>query len=245
MNYKLAGYALDFASFLLEKLGDDAKEISQIILFGSVARGEAGEQSDIDLFIEADEKLENKLSRIRDDFYNSIKIRKYWQLLGIKNPINLSVGNLKDWGDLQRSIIANGIILYGRYYGKPEIKQHYLFVVSPGKNRNKNIALWRKLYGYSQKIGKKFYIREGLIKEYKGEKRARAVFTIPIEKAQEMILFLRKNKVNFQIIPFWLEKSQENFERFSKIAKKSKFTEKDANQLVEKVKKSMYKSLNK
>ena len=41
MNYRLIAYAQDFSSFLLEKLGEESNKISQIILFGSVARGGA------------------------------------------------------------------------------------------------------------------------------------------------------------------------------------------------------------
>ncbi len=89
MNYKLIAYAQDFASFLLETLDKESNKINQIILFGSVARGEDTKKSDVDLFIDANEnKLEEKINQIKEEFYGSVKVRKYWNLLGIKNKIN-------------------------------------------------------------------------------------------------------------------------------------------------------------
>lgn len=207
MNYKLMGYALDFTSFLMEKLDDEALKINQVILFGSVSRGEEGKNSDIDLFIEtSDKNIEHKAEEIKEIFYNSIKVKKYWQLLGLNRNINLSVGLLNEWGDLKRSIIANGFVLYGKYNEKIGEMHKYLFVISQGKSRNLNLALWRKLYGYVQKVNKKFYLKKGLIKEYGGEKLANGVFLVPAEHAQKIILFLRKMSFNFKIFPVWSEK---------------------------------------
>ncbi len=106
---------------------------------------------------------------------------------------------------MQRSIIANGIILYGRYLGKPKLKNYYLFILYPGKNRNKNISLWRKIYGYEQKIGKKRYVKKGLILEYTGKKLAKGVFIIPSDHSQKLISFLRKAKFKVEIFPIWKE----------------------------------------
>jgi len=207
MNYKLIAYAEDFVSFLLEKLNKNANKINQIILFGSVARGEANKESDIDLFIDViDKKLENQINAIKENFYDSIKVKKYWNLLDIKNEINCTIGNLEEWGDLQRSLIANGIVLFGKYSEKIDTVQYYLFITAPGKERNKNISVWRELYGYTQKVGKKKYVKEGLIKEYKGKKLSRGVFMIPVEHVQKIILYLKKKKFKQEMIPFWQEK---------------------------------------
>ncbi|MBS3134900.1 nucleotidyltransferase domain-containing protein [Candidatus Woesearchaeota archaeon] len=207
MNYKLIAYAEDFISFLLEKLNKESDKIKQIILFGSVARDEDSKNSDIDLFIEIiDKKIENKINEIKEKFYDSVKVKKYWSLLGINNEINCSIGELEEWDELKRSLVMNGIVLYGKYKGSLKTELYYLFVVFPGKNRNKNISGWRKLYGYNQKISKKIYIKEGLIKDYNGKKLARAVFIIPSDNVQKMISFLKKNSFKYEIIPFWKEK---------------------------------------
>jgi len=51
MSYNLISYSIDFVSFLIQKTKSREK-IKNIILFGSVARGEADRESDIDLFID-------------------------------------------------------------------------------------------------------------------------------------------------------------------------------------------------
>ncbi len=206
MNYKLISYAQDFISFLFQHLDEDAGKINQVILFGSSTRGEATKKSDIDLFIDViDKKLEKRVDKIKEEFYDSIKVKKYWNLLGINNKINCYVGVLKEWTSLERSLIANGIVLFGRYQGETKTQPYYLFIAIPGKNRNKSISVWRQLYGYTQKIGKKTYVKKGLVKEYDGRKLARGVFVIPAEHSQKIILFLRKNRFKHEIIPFWQE----------------------------------------
>ena len=207
MNYKLIGYAQDFVSFLLEHLDKDGDKIKQIILFGSIARDEVSKESDIDLFIDViDKKLEKRIDKIKEEFYESVKVKKYWSLLGVDNEINCSIGKLEEWTSLKRSLVANGIFLFGKYKEAIETQPYYLFTVTPGKNRNKNISVWRKLYGYVQKIGKKRYIKKGLVKEYAGRKLAKGVFIIPAEHSQKIISFLQKNKFKHEIIPFWQER---------------------------------------
>lgn len=207
MNYRLIAYAQDFVSFLLEKLKKDANKITKIILFGSVSRGDANEKSDIDLFFDVtDEKIEESIIEIKEEFYDSVKVKGYWKLLGIKNEFHCVIGKLDEWG-LKASIIANGIILFGKYKDRIESESYYLFIVTPTKNRNKNISIWRELYGYTQKIGKKLYEKKGLVKEYTGEKLARGVFIIPLDHAQKIINYLKENKLNYKLIPFLKERA--------------------------------------
>jgi len=207
MNYRLIAYAQDFVSFLFEKLNRDGDKIKQIILFGSVARNESAKESDIDLFIEVlDKKLEGKIKELKEEFYKSIKTKKYWNLFGVNNEINCSIGKMEEWAELERSLIANGMVLYGKYKGKAETEPYYLFIVTPGKDRKKNISIWKNLYGYNQKIGKREYAKKGLIREYEGKKLARSTFIIPSEHTQKMISFLRESKFKCEIIQFWKEK---------------------------------------
>lgn len=206
MNYKLIAYAQDYASYLIQNLKQDAGKITQIILFGSVSRGEESKNSDIDLFVDLiDETIEPKVEEIVELFYNSTKFKKYWLLLGIKNKINCTIGKLEEWDSLKRSLIANGIVLYGKYTGKIKTKPYYLFVISPGKNRNKNLVVWRALYGCVQKRGRKKYVREGLLRQYQGRKLGRGVFIIPAQHLPKLRSFLIKNKFKYELIPFWQE----------------------------------------
>lgn len=206
MNYKLVAYAADFVSFLLQELGKDAAKVTQMILFGSVTRGEEGPTSDLDLFVDVtDSRLESVIMGIKDKYVDSVKVKKYWDLLGVQRRIHCTVGKLKEWDQLERSLVANGIVLYGKYTGMMETKPAILFMVTPGKNRQKNVAVWRHLYGYTQNVGKKKYEQRGLVKEYGGKKLGRGVFIIPLEHAQKVRAYLRQKKFRQETMSFMQE----------------------------------------
>jgi len=162
-NYKAIAYAIDFVSFLVQELKAETEHIQAIFLFGSAARGEAGAESDIDIFINTKEKgLEDKIERIKDKFYTTIKYKKYWSLLGIQNELSLTVGELEKWEELERSIVAQGMVLYSKYKGKFKGEVYSLFKIEPGKKRADNVRFWRRFYGYTQKVGKKCKIWHSL-----------------------------------------------------------------------------------
>src|SRR3989339_143939 len=84
----------------------------------------------------------------------------------INNEISLKVGELDKW-ELKSSIISNSIVLYGRYRSnvtETKTKQYTLFELKIKGKRKNMMRIWRKLYGYKQKVGKKWYNTEGLIK---------------------------------------------------------------------------------
>ncbi|MFH0701720.1 MAG: nucleotidyltransferase domain-containing protein [Candidatus Woesearchaeota archaeon] len=193
----LIGYALNFSSFLLDsKIGP---EIRKIILFGSVARGDFNAESDIDLFVDADETLEKEVEK-NLALFKSSQAGKIWRLKGIRNEISLKVGELQKWS-LHREVISSGILLYGKYQEIPPNIKYYLLVnidVSKMKN-NQQMTIWRKLYGYTQKVGKKIYIGKGLIEKSGGKKLGKAIFLVPMEHRQEIMTFLNKNKVIYKI----------------------------------------------
>ncbi len=194
----LISYSLDFASFLLEKLGKEAEKINSIILFGSAARGEASEKSDIDIFIDlaSDEKrTEKKIEGTAGEFYESALFRKYWKLMGIKNEINCVSGKLDEWKDIKRSIISDGIILYGKY--KEQIKEGKPYAIlswKPIKPESKRAIFNKKMFGYNQRG--KFY--SGMLQKYSGEKMDNAVL-MPIERANDAIRLFRKMKITVKI----------------------------------------------
>jgi len=194
---KLISLASNFASFLLDRI-----QVKSIILFGSVATNNFDKESDIDLFIETDEKNKNKINNLLL-LYKKTKEYEKFKLEGIENELSIKVGNLEDWKDIKRSIISNGIVLYGKYKGKPEeLKHKLLFILNvQDLKRSEKIKIWRKIYGYKQKVGKKNYICKGLAEK----KFGRGVFLVSIENSQEIIDYLRKNKVKYGFFDIWIE----------------------------------------
>lgn len=203
MNYKLLSYALDFASFLIQELDKSMEQVKAIILFGSVARGEATAESDVDIFVDTgDKNIEKKIKKIVDEFYQSRKFTDYWKLLGIRQEIKCVVGKLSEWKSLERSIISGGITLYDRYKGKYETAPYTLFIISVKRKRSGSVKIWRKLYGYTQKVGKKVYHSKGLVEESGGKRIANGIMLIPAGNSQHLINFFKKEKVQYNIIEF-------------------------------------------
>ena len=126
IKYKeLIAYASAFVSFILPKV-----EADEIILFGSSARGEADKESDIDIFfnIRKEERNTKKIIKVElDKFYKS-RIYETFKLKGISNLIKFEIGNLDDW-KLKRSIISEGIVLYGKYKEAPKEGKHFVIFV--------------------------------------------------------------------------------------------------------------------
>ena len=198
MRYELIAYAMDFASFLIQKVKENDK-INNIIFFGSAARGEAEKSSDIDIFVDLvkeDSNLEKDIQYCLDRFFESTKYKDYWKLLGIRNEIKLMIGELDKWKSLKPSIIANGILLYGKY--KPEIKdgKHTTFFIWENIKPNSRRVLFNKqLFGFKQ--GVRFY--EGLIQKYKGERLGKGCILVPLDKAIIFHNHFKKYKVNVKI----------------------------------------------
>ncbi len=193
----IKSYASYFVSYLLFNL-KNSDNISKIILFGSVAKGEADKKSDVDIFIEVKKKtkkFEREIEKIIDNFYKSrealiFKSRK------IDNKINIIVGKLDEWKDLKKSIESTGIVLYGAYVssGKLKGRKYAIFFWDKiGKNRG---AFLNKIYGFSSK--KKKY--KGLIEILKGRKLGKSSIMIPVEHINEIMKLLKHYKVNSKII---------------------------------------------
>ena len=198
MKYRLVSYAMDFASFLIQKIKEKEK-IKNIILFGSVAREETEKTSDIDMFIDIVKesiKLENEINRCLKDFLDSTKYKNYWNMFDIKNEIKLTIGELYKWKDLKPSIIANGILLYGKF--KPEVKEgkHKTFFIWENiKPNSKRVLFNKQLFGYKQR--KKFY--NGLIQKYNGERLGKGCIVVPLEHANVFHKLFQRYKITTKI----------------------------------------------
>ena len=198
MNFDLIAYAMDFASFLLQKTAAGEK-IRNIILFGSVARGEAGKESDVDVFIDVVKRspaLENNIRKSADAFKSSSKYKNYWKPLEIENEIQPTIGQLRQWKELKPSIVSNGILLYGKF--KPEIKEgtHRAFFmwenVKPNAHR---VSFNKKLFGHMQ--GGKFY--NGMLQVHNGERVGKGCIAVPLENAASFQQLFRTYKISVKI----------------------------------------------
>lgn len=201
MNYKkLISYSQDIISFIMFNLEDKLfDKIEKIILFGSVARKEAANESDIDLFFEVksgEKELEKETDHIIDKFYKSPRFTKYWSLLDIKNPVSFKYGKPAEWKDIYPSIIQEGIILYGKYV-PDDLKGKYfsLFSWKNIKPESKRVTLNRKLFGYLRR-GKE---TPGLASKYGVKKISRGAILVPVEYKNIFENFFRSDEIPVKV----------------------------------------------
>lgn len=197
---ELVSYAIDFVSYLLSK----EKRIDRVILHGSIVRDDFDEESDIDLFIDTQKKLNKKIAKIVDNYYKTKKF-KYWELKGIANTISVIVGRLdsKDWKDLKRSIVNTGIILYGKYKSETEkINQYTLFSFENIKPNKKRVLIFRRLFGF--KVGKKVY--PGLIEKIRAIKIGKGSILVPAEHVNELKRYFQEKKVAVKLYDVWSDR---------------------------------------
>lgn len=199
-------YVYDFARFLAGRMNGNARNI---ILFGSVARGDFDKESDVDIFIDTPEKNAKEVRKAADAAQNEFEIysRRTWKLQGVDMPIKPVVGDINSpkWSGLKREIISSGISLYGRYKELPrELRHCFIFSFSLAKLKHKNrVSAIRKIYGYSTKKGRKTYRHAGILDEINGEKLNPGVVMSPAEGYKKLLDFFRKSRVSFRIREVW------------------------------------------
>jgi len=190
MNKRLIAYAQSFVAFVLDELKEESiSVIKSIILFGSATRGTATKSSDVDIFINTSAKLDNKIGSLLSDFYKS-KSGEQWKLLGVKNELNPIVGELDNW-ELKSSIVADGIVLYGKYSAKLKGAPHIVLFWDKIKSESKRVLLSKRLYGYT--YNKKKY--EGLLSKLGGEKLASNCLLIPIVVSKQFIDLFKRAQI--------------------------------------------------
>lgn len=204
----MLAYIYDFLSILFDKLKGTEK-IRNIILFGSVARGNPRKDSDIDLFIDVDEKNKEEVDKVVKESLNEfeLKTEKTWKLKGIKNPLSLIIDNLEreQWKELKRDIGSYGKVLFGIYHQKKEGKRKILISYDMSKLKQKDkMKIIRKLHGYKLKRGKKLYEQKGILYQLHAEKLLNALL-IDQEHYKKVVDLLRIGKVPLKIIEIWSE----------------------------------------
>lgn len=198
---RILAYASTFVTFLIRNIAVDLKYIKAIIVYGSVAKGEASAESDVDIFVDtSNEKIAQKIENIADSFLDSREAALY-KTEGVGNEINVKVGELHKWKDLHHSIMNSGIVLWQKYKSEkvPEDTKHnYLFFWDKiGKNRG---AFLNILYGYT--IRKKKY--KGLVEKKAGMRTGKSSILVPAEYQEEFIELFKKYKVQVRQKEVWV-----------------------------------------
>ena len=201
----LLAYTYDFLSILLEK--KNSEKIRKIILHGSVARGDFGKNSDIDLFIDTmDKDTVDKISKSSLNSFQSL-VNKKWDLKGVDIPISVVVGDLNSskWKDLKEEMASNSVTLYGDSGIMPE-KMSHNYIISYSMNnirQNEKMKLVRSLFGYSTKIKGKTYVHKGLISKISAQKMDDSMI-IREGDLRTVLDLLKKHKAKYKIEDTWM-----------------------------------------
>ena len=207
-RHKLLAYAQSFLSFVFsDKQLWRPQKIKSVILFGSVARGDFRKESDIDIFFEV--VNEKDIESVRKSIetlllqFSKSELQKQWILRGIKNEIKPFVSTLDKTTDLQKSLVADGIVLFGEYKKDTKLSHYMLFTFNPIEDKNKRYRIDRYLFGRREKGREK----EGIVKEVVGIKIDSRTFIIPSQQSLDISSKLKKEKINFKIYDIWTELS--------------------------------------
>lgn len=196
---KYLNYASYFVSYLLNEIEDNSF-IKNIILFGSVARGEAKRNSDIDFFVDVkkdNKKNEQRIIKIVESFYNSKEYLSF-QNKGIDNKLNAVIGKLENWKDLKESIENQGIVLYGPFKSS-NISGKKMIVVFWDKIGLNRGAFLNQVYGFNSN-GKRYL---GVIDKNNGKKLGKSSILLPIENKNIIFDLIKKYKVSAKFIEIY------------------------------------------
>ncbi|MBI2135617.1 nucleotidyltransferase domain-containing protein [Candidatus Woesearchaeota archaeon] len=202
-------YLYDFISMLLERK-EVISNLDMIILFGSMARGDFDDKSDIDLFIEIKNlshknTFEKAVKEVISNF--DIKSEKTWGLKKKYFPIKPIIGRLNEpeWEELHSEIISTGIVIYGKYEKNPSDLQHDA-LVSYSLNKimqNKKMNFLRKMYGYKNKKGKMIYVQKGMAEELGAVKVTVNQIKVRVNNLKKVLDILKEFKIPYTVKEIW------------------------------------------
>lgn len=194
----MLAYLYSALSYVFREQSLDGK-IKRLSLFGSVARNDFDDDSDVDLFIETDKKEElmvkNGVERGLVKFQN-IEGEK-WRLKGISNEIKIKVGRLEEW-QLASSVKSEGIVLFSPEKGN-NLQKYFWFSYDAITSAKKRMKVKRTLFGREEKGFKSL----GLVQKYGGKITSTRSFTISAEGQREVAAFLSGEKVFFSFKEIW------------------------------------------
>lgn len=187
--------AYHFTGYLISRVG--IKRIRRIYLYGSVASGRIRKESDVDIFIDGDEEIEEEVYKILDDFYETIYYKNISTIIG-KRKISLIVGDLERFKELKEAILGNSILIFSRTIPE-DIQPRYLIYWEKIGEKKKIVSLRRKFFGYKYKG--KYYKPRILV-----ERIGKSCILVKREDLDDVVRELSNLGVRFKIKRIFVEK---------------------------------------
>ncbi len=177
------------------------KNILQVVLFGSVARGEENNQSDVDIAIVHDS--EDQFSLMQE--VNQNKPKKIQTTF-------IHIKNLPDETELVGILNGDGLLLYGKpiviQSNKLDLTAKVLIAYTLNTlSLTEKVKVSRALYGSVSKssAGDKVYVTKtkGLAAEIGVDKISKGVLLVDRKKAPKIINMLKRFGAKVKDIPIW------------------------------------------
>lgn len=176
-------------------------EVKAVILFGSVARGDAKPSSDIDLLVvtsekDAEEKIAMNMIKLQEKAGRKLQtIIKTEKELKHASPALLQ--NISHHGKL--IYLAPGAEIPVREFIRGKMMTIFCYDISHLRQNKKN-ELSRALYGYRQKTRNKIYETKGMLGRYNGERIGKAVIMVPSEHKEVFKELFNDTDAKFRLI---------------------------------------------
>ena len=197
-------------AFEFAKSASDFESVESVILFGSVAKGDADKRSDVDILV--------VFGTTKAKFRDEDKIFSMSQELGKKydKAVQMVFAN-KNFDNLERNfietVLKEGIILYGNVSpikaDKLSLEPYLIFSFELNNlDKNGRNKLDRVLSGYESKKRYKSKIykssSEGLIKGYGCKKLGPSSIIAPYNKADIFESLFKRFKIKYNKINIWM-----------------------------------------
>ncbi len=170
-----------------------------IYLFGSVARGDFDEESDIDIFIDLEKKYEQEVNKIAQRALNRFQEieQDKWQLKGLAHTIKVQIGPLEEW-ELKSAVEREGIMLYSPSVSRT-FQKYLLFALPAIPSPSKRMKILRALFGRQEKE----YALPGRVQQQGGRIFSPRIFLVPSTAQQEISSLLSREKITFTVEEIW------------------------------------------
>jgi predicted nucleotidyltransferase len=185
--------------------------VEQVILFGSVARGEADRRSDVDIVVILDSlKPIAELEEARKVSEIALDVER-----DLGKPIQLIITN-KNFEKLDeyfvKQILSEGIVLYGKsiciVHNKLKLAPFAVVnYILEGLSQTEKMRVKRAIYGQTthKKTKNKIYTttHEGMLKKAQGEKLGSGSIIVPKNNLHDIEETLKRLGVNYRVIDVW------------------------------------------